>query len=110
VLGFKYCSGHAVAEGVGWRRQIQIRATTDKVGACWGRAYAAGPTLRSRRDSGSTLLVRAVPGAGRGGGWGLGRRAKAVFDATDKRGVDVVFENVAAATWKDSISSLNGDG
>ena len=36
--------------------------------------------------------------------------AKAVFDATDKRGVDVVFENVAAATWKDSISSLKGDG
>ena len=32
--------------------------------------------------------------------------AKAVFDATDKRGVDVVFENVAAATRKDSISSL----
>jgi NADPH:quinone reductase-like Zn-dependent oxidoreductase len=36
--------------------------------------------------------------------------AKAVFDATDKRGVDVVVENVGAATWKDSIRSLKGGG
>jgi NADPH:quinone reductase-like Zn-dependent oxidoreductase len=36
--------------------------------------------------------------------------AKAVFDATDKRGVDVVIENVGAATWKDSIRSLKGGG
>lgn len=36
--------------------------------------------------------------------------AKAVFDATDRRGVDVVIENVGAATWKDSIRSLKGGG
>src|SRR5690349_19577339 len=36
--------------------------------------------------------------------------AKAVFDATDKRGVDVVIENVGAATWKDSIRSLKSGG
>src|SRR5262245_27075172 len=36
--------------------------------------------------------------------------AKAVFDAADKRSVDVVFENVGAATWKDSIGSLKRGG
>jgi len=35
---------------------------------------------------------------------------KAVFAATDKRGVDVVIENVGAATWKQSIRSLKGGG
>ena len=33
-----------------------------------------------------------------------------MFDATDKRGADVVIENVGAATWKDSIRSLKGGG
>src|SRR2546426_12323182 len=36
-----------------------------------GRAHASGPMLRSGRDSGDTLVVRAVPGGGRdrkGGG------------------------------------------
>jgi NADPH:quinone reductase-like Zn-dependent oxidoreductase len=36
--------------------------------------------------------------------------AKEVFAATDKRGVDLVIENVGAATWKDSIRSLRGGG
>ena len=36
--------------------------------------------------------------------------AKLVFEATAKRGVDVVIENVGAATWKDSIRSLKGGG
>jgi NADPH:quinone reductase-like Zn-dependent oxidoreductase len=36
--------------------------------------------------------------------------AKQVFEATGKRGVDVVIENVGAATWKDSIRSLKGGG
>lgn len=36
--------------------------------------------------------------------------AKQVFEATNKRGVDVVIENVGAATWKDSIRSLKGGG
>src|SRR5438477_9132083 len=36
--------------------------------------------------------------------------AKAVFDATDKRGADVVIEHVGAAKWKDSIRSLKGGG
>ncbi len=36
--------------------------------------------------------------------------AKAVFEATDRRGVDVVIENVGAATWKDSLRSLKGGG
>jgi len=36
--------------------------------------------------------------------------AKEVFEATGKRGVDVVIENVGAATWKDSIRSLKGGG
>ena len=36
--------------------------------------------------------------------------AKHVFEATAKRGVDVVIENVGAATWKDSIRSLKGGG
>jgi NADPH:quinone reductase-like Zn-dependent oxidoreductase len=36
--------------------------------------------------------------------------AKQVFEATAKRGVDVVIENVGAATWKDSIRSLKGGG
>jgi NADPH:quinone reductase-like Zn-dependent oxidoreductase len=36
--------------------------------------------------------------------------AKLVFEATGKRGVDVVIENVGAATWKDSIRSLKGGG
>jgi NADPH:quinone reductase-like Zn-dependent oxidoreductase len=35
---------------------------------------------------------------------------KQVFEATGKRGVDVVIENVGAATWKDSIRSLKGGG
>jgi len=35
---------------------------------------------------------------------------KDVFEATGKRGVDVVIENVGAATWKDSIRSLKGGG
>ena len=35
---------------------------------------------------------------------------KAVFAATGKRGVDVVIENVGAATWKESIRSLKGGG
>src|SRR5262245_2778469 len=34
--------------------------------------------------------------------------AKAVFDAADKRSVDVVFENVGAAAWKDSIRLAQG--
>jgi NADPH:quinone reductase-like Zn-dependent oxidoreductase len=33
-----------------------------------------------------------------------------VFEATGKRGVDVVIESVGAATWKDSIRSLKGGG
>jgi NADPH:quinone reductase-like Zn-dependent oxidoreductase len=33
-----------------------------------------------------------------------------VFEATGKRGVDVVIENVGAATWKDSIRALKGGG
>jgi NADPH:quinone reductase-like Zn-dependent oxidoreductase len=36
--------------------------------------------------------------------------AEQVFEATGKRGVDVVIENVGAATWKDSIRSLKGGG
>ena len=36
--------------------------------------------------------------------------AKDVFEASGKRGVDVVIENVGAATWKDSIRSLKGGG
>ena len=36
--------------------------------------------------------------------------ARLVFEATGKRGVDVVIENVGAATWKDSIRSLKGGG
>ena len=36
--------------------------------------------------------------------------AKHVFEVTGKRGVDVVVENVGAATWKDSIKSLKGGG
>jgi len=36
--------------------------------------------------------------------------AKQVFEATGKRGADVVIENVGAATWKDSIKSLKGGG
>ena len=34
----------------------------------------------------------------------------AVFEATGRRGVDVVIENVGAATWKDSIRSLRKGG
>jgi NADPH:quinone reductase-like Zn-dependent oxidoreductase len=36
--------------------------------------------------------------------------ARQVFEATGKRGVDVVIETVGAATWKDSIRSLKGGG
>ncbi|HXH82231.1 MAG TPA: zinc-binding dehydrogenase [Candidatus Tectomicrobia bacterium] len=36
--------------------------------------------------------------------------AKRVYEATGRRGVDVVIENVGAATWKDSIRSLKGGG
>jgi NADPH:quinone reductase-like Zn-dependent oxidoreductase len=36
--------------------------------------------------------------------------AKHVFEATGKRGADLVIENVGAATWKDSIRSLKGGG
>jgi NADPH:quinone reductase-like Zn-dependent oxidoreductase len=36
--------------------------------------------------------------------------AKQVFEATGKRGVDLVIENVGAATWKDSIRALKGGG
>ena len=36
--------------------------------------------------------------------------ARQVFEATGKRGVDLVIENVGAATWKDSIRSLKGGG
>src|SRR5262245_23825838 len=97
-----------------------------------GRAHASGPTLRSGRNSGDTLVVRAVPEGRKGAPGGakdggsvnralilstLGinyttnpQWAKAVFDAADQRSVDVVFENVGAATWKDSIGSLKGGG
>ena len=92
-----------------------------------GRAHASGPTLRSGRNSGDTMVVRAVPGGRKGAPGGakhggsanralilstLGinyttnpQWAKAVFDAADKRSVDV-----GAATWKDSIGSLKGGG
>src|SRR5262249_47511233 len=82
------------------------------------------------RNSDDTLVVRAVPGGRKGapGGakdGGSANRAlilstlainyttnpqwaKAVFDAADKRSVDVVFENVGAATWKDSIRLAQG--
>ena len=36
--------------------------------------------------------------------------AKQVFEASGKRGVDLVIENLGAATWKDSIRSLKGGG
>jgi NADPH:quinone reductase-like Zn-dependent oxidoreductase len=36
--------------------------------------------------------------------------ARQVFEASGKRGVDVVIENVGAATWKDSIRSLKSGG
>jgi len=36
--------------------------------------------------------------------------ARQVFEATGKRGVDLVIENVGAATWKNSIRSLKGGG
>jgi NADPH:quinone reductase-like Zn-dependent oxidoreductase len=36
--------------------------------------------------------------------------AKSVFDATGRRGVDVVIENVGAATWKQSIRSVKKGG
>jgi NADPH:quinone reductase-like Zn-dependent oxidoreductase len=32
--------------------------------------------------------------------------ARVIFQKTDRRGVDVILENVGAATWKDSIRSL----
>ncbi|HEU5320027.1 MAG TPA: zinc-binding dehydrogenase [Methylomirabilota bacterium] len=35
---------------------------------------------------------------------------KAVFEATGRRGVDVVIENVGAATWKQSLRCLKGGG
>ena len=36
--------------------------------------------------------------------------AKAVFEKTGKRGVDVVIENVGASTWKQSLRSLRKGG
>lgn len=36
--------------------------------------------------------------------------AKAVFEKTSKRGVDVVIENVGASTWKQSLRSLRKGG
>jgi NADPH:quinone reductase-like Zn-dependent oxidoreductase len=36
--------------------------------------------------------------------------AKKVFEITSRRGVDVVIENVGAATWKGSIRSLRSGG
>jgi NADPH:quinone reductase-like Zn-dependent oxidoreductase len=36
--------------------------------------------------------------------------ARAVFQKTGRRGVDVILENVGAATWKDSIRSLAKGG
>jgi NADPH:quinone reductase-like Zn-dependent oxidoreductase len=36
--------------------------------------------------------------------------ARRVFELTDRRGVDVVIENVGAATWKGSLRSLRGGG
>jgi NADPH:quinone reductase-like Zn-dependent oxidoreductase len=36
--------------------------------------------------------------------------AKRVFEETARRGVDVVIENVGAATWKQSLRSLRGGG
>lgn len=35
---------------------------------------------------------------------------RAIWDATDKRGVDVVFEHVGEATWEGSIRSLTNGG
>lgn len=35
---------------------------------------------------------------------------RAIWDATDKRGVDVVFEHVGEATWEQSIRSLTNGG
>ena len=36
--------------------------------------------------------------------------AKAVFDKTGRRGVDLVIENVGASTWKQSVRSLRKGG
>jgi len=36
--------------------------------------------------------------------------AKSVFDATGRQGVDVVIENVGAATWKQSVRSVKKGG
>jgi NADPH:quinone reductase-like Zn-dependent oxidoreductase len=36
--------------------------------------------------------------------------AKAVFEKTGKRGVDLVIENVGAATWKQSLRSVRKGG
>ena len=36
--------------------------------------------------------------------------AKAVFDKTGRRGVDLVIENVGASTWKQSLRSLRKGG
>lgn len=42
--------------------------------------------------------------------YSTGDWAKSVFDATGRQGVDVVIENVGAATWKQSVRSVKKGG
>jgi NADPH:quinone reductase-like Zn-dependent oxidoreductase len=56
--------------------------------------------LERARQLGADVLVN----------YATGDWAKAVFEQTGRRGVDVVIENVGAATWKQSIRSLKKGG
>jgi NADPH:quinone reductase-like Zn-dependent oxidoreductase len=56
--------------------------------------------LERARQLGADVLIN----------YATGDWAKAVFEQTGRRGVDVVIENVGAATWKQSIRSLKKGG
>jgi NADPH:quinone reductase-like Zn-dependent oxidoreductase len=56
--------------------------------------------LERARQVGADVLIN----------YATGDWAKAVFEQTGRRGVDVVIENVGAATWKQSIRSLTKGG
>ena len=98
--------------------QLRAGETVLVVGAGGGVNTAA---IQIARLAGATVLViaanadKAARAHGLGADWTVDRAAepnwgKAVWDATGRRGVDVVVDNVGAATWTNSLRALAKGG
>ncbi len=108
--------------GTAWRALItqgQLRAGEDIVilGASGGVATAAIQIakLAGARVYAVTSTPEKVEKArALGADWVINRQeeswSKAIYEATNKRGVDLVLENVGAATWFDSLRTATKGG